>query len=69
MLENILGRAQVIDPTSIDSDKIGFGATVTLHDLDSANARPAAGGGEPSRTGTRVVAPLTRCRSSARPVR
>jgi transcription elongation factor GreA len=35
MLEHVLGRAQVIDPTSIESDKIGFGATVTLHDLDT----------------------------------
>jgi transcription elongation factor GreA len=35
MLEHMLGRAQVIDPTSIDSDKIGFGTTVTLHDLDT----------------------------------
>ncbi len=35
MLEHMLGRAQVIDPTSIDSQTIGFGATVTLLDVDS----------------------------------
>lgn len=35
MVEHTLGRAQVIDPTSIDSETIGFGATVTLLDLDT----------------------------------
>jgi transcription elongation factor GreA len=35
MVEHSLGRAQVIDPTSIDSETIGFGATVTLRDLDT----------------------------------
>jgi transcription elongation factor GreA len=35
MVEHSLGRAQVIDPASIDSETIGFGATVTLRDLDT----------------------------------
>ena len=35
MLEHTLGRAQVIDPASIDSETVGFGATVTLLDLDA----------------------------------
>ncbi|MCA9709321.1 MAG: transcription elongation factor GreA [Myxococcales bacterium] len=35
MLEYQLGRAQVIDPASIDSDTIGFGATIKLLDVDS----------------------------------
>lgn len=35
MVEHTLGRAVVIDPTSIDSETIGFGATVTLLDLDT----------------------------------
>jgi transcription elongation factor GreA len=30
-----LARAQIIDPTSIDSDKIVFGATVTLEEQDT----------------------------------
>jgi len=35
ILEDKLARAQIIDPASIDSDKIVFGATVTLVDLDT----------------------------------
>lgn len=35
MVEHALGRAQVIDPASIDSETIGFGATVTLLDMDT----------------------------------
>lgn len=35
MLEYQLGRAQVIDPTSINSETIGFGATVKLLDMDT----------------------------------
>jgi transcription elongation factor GreA len=35
MLEHTLGRAQVIDPTTIDSETIGFGATVTLLDVET----------------------------------
>jgi transcription elongation factor GreA len=35
MVEHSLGRAQVIDPASIESETIGFGATVTLRDLDT----------------------------------
>ena len=34
-LEDILARAQVIDPASLDHEKIYFGATVTLEDTDS----------------------------------
>ncbi len=34
MLEDRLARAQVIDPAEIQSDKIVFGATVRLLDLD-----------------------------------
>jgi len=34
-LESRIGLAQVIDPESITSDTIGFGATVTLTDMDS----------------------------------
>ena len=34
-LEGRIGLAQVIDPAEIDSTKIGFGATVTLLDMDS----------------------------------
>lgn len=30
-----LGRAQIIDPTEINSDKVGFGATVTVLDLET----------------------------------
>lgn len=35
MLENMLGRALVIDPATIHSETIGFGATVTLLDVDT----------------------------------
>lgn len=34
-LEGRIGYAQVIDPETIQSDTIGFGATVTLLDVDS----------------------------------
>ena len=34
-VEHKLSLAQVIDPTTIESDKIVFGATVTLSDIDS----------------------------------
>ena len=34
-LEDKIARAQVIDPKTIDTDKIVFGATVTLLDVDS----------------------------------
>jgi transcription elongation factor GreA len=34
-LEGRIGLAQVIDPTQIESQKIGFGATVTLLDMDN----------------------------------
>lgn len=34
-LEGRIGLAQVIDPAQIDSKTIGFGATVTLLDMDS----------------------------------
>lgn len=34
-LEGRIGYAQVIDPETIQSDTIGFGATVTLFDVDS----------------------------------
>ncbi len=37
LLEDKLARAQVIDPASIDSDKVVFGATVTLLDLETDN--------------------------------
>ena len=35
LVEHTLGRAQVIDPASIESETIGFGATVTLLDMDT----------------------------------
>ncbi|MDQ6964989.1 MAG: transcription elongation factor GreA [Mariprofundales bacterium] len=35
LLEDKLARAQVIDPATITSDKVVFGATVTLLDLES----------------------------------
>jgi transcription elongation factor GreA len=35
LLEHTLGHAQVIDPKDIDSDRIAFGATVTLLDVES----------------------------------
>jgi transcription elongation factor GreA len=34
-IENILSSAQVIDPSKIISDKVVFGATVKLHDVDN----------------------------------
>lgn len=34
-MEDKLGRSQVIDPATIDSDKIVFGATVTLIDSET----------------------------------
>jgi transcription elongation factor GreA len=34
-LEFKLAKAQVIDPATIDSDRVGFGATVSLLDLDT----------------------------------
>jgi transcription elongation factor GreA len=34
LLESRVSNAQVIDPTKIDSERIGFGATVTLLDLE-----------------------------------
>jgi transcription elongation factor GreA len=34
-LESQVARAQVIDPTSIKSDRVGFGATVTVLDLET----------------------------------
>jgi len=34
-LEYRIGRAQIIDPTSIKSTKVSFGATVTLTDMDT----------------------------------
>ena len=36
-LQGILAGSQVIDPTSIKSDKIVFGATVTLVDVEKGN--------------------------------
>ncbi|MCX4242839.1 transcription elongation factor GreA [Paraliomyxa miuraensis] len=35
LVEHTLGRAQVIDPADIDSETIGFGATVTLLDMET----------------------------------
>ena len=34
-LEGRIGLAQVIDPAEIDSETVGFGATVTLTDMDT----------------------------------
>jgi len=36
-LDDKLARAHIIDPTSIDAEKIVFGATVTLIDLESGS--------------------------------
>ncbi|PLX84376.1 MAG: transcription elongation factor GreA [Desulfuromonas sp.] len=36
-LNDKIARAQVIDPAEIDSDKIVFGATVTMVDVDTDN--------------------------------
>jgi len=35
LLEDKLARAQVIDPSSIESEKVVFGATVTLLDMEN----------------------------------
>jgi len=35
VLEDKISRAQVVDPSTLSSDKIMFGATVTLLDLDN----------------------------------
>ena len=35
LLEYRLANAVVIDPSTVNSDKVAFGATVTLSDLDS----------------------------------
>ncbi len=34
-IENTLSLSQIIDPAKISSDKVVFGATVKLHDIDS----------------------------------
>jgi transcription elongation factor GreA len=34
-LEHRLSLAQVIDPSTLDHEKVVFGATVTLHDIDN----------------------------------
>jgi transcription elongation factor GreA len=34
-IESKIARADVIDPTTINSDRVGFGATVTVLDLDT----------------------------------
>jgi transcription elongation factor GreA len=34
-IENVLALAQIIDPLKISSEKIVFGATVKLHDIDN----------------------------------
>jgi len=36
-LNDKIARAQVIDPAELESDKVVFGATVTLCDVDSGN--------------------------------
>ena len=36
-LNDKIARAQVIDPTELDSEKIVFGAKVTLFDIDTEN--------------------------------
>ena len=38
-LRDKIGRAEVIDPSKMDHDKITFGATVTLMDIDSDEER------------------------------
>lgn len=38
-LENIVARAQVINPSDLDHQKIYFGATVTLEELDSGGTQ------------------------------
>ena len=34
-LEDILGRAQVVDPSTLEHKRVSFGSTVTLIDLDT----------------------------------
>ena len=46
LAEYQLGRAQVIDPAKINSETVGFGATVTLLDLDSDEEKTYALVGE-----------------------
>jgi transcription elongation factor GreA len=38
-LEQRLGTAQIIDVSKLSGDKVVFGATVTLHDVDSGEER------------------------------
>jgi transcription elongation factor GreA len=45
-LEYRLGNAQVIDPTEIQSDRVGFGATVTVLDIDTDDEQTYALVGE-----------------------
>jgi transcription elongation factor GreA len=45
-LEYRLGNAQVIDPTEIHSDRVGFGATVTVLDIDTDDEQTYALVGE-----------------------
>ncbi|MEM7154335.1 MAG: transcription elongation factor GreA [Myxococcota bacterium] len=46
LAEYQLGRAQVIDPAKLDSETVGFGATVTLLDMDSDEEKTYALVGE-----------------------
>lgn len=46
MIEYHLGRVQVIDPTTIKSETIGFGATITLLDMESEQQKVYALVGE-----------------------
>ncbi len=39
MIQGVLSRAEVIDPTSIQSDKVVFGATVEVEDTDSGKVQ------------------------------
>jgi transcription elongation factor GreA len=39
VLEDLLSRAMIIDPTSLSGDKVVFGATVTLLDEDDKEVR------------------------------
>jgi transcription elongation factor GreA len=45
-LEYRLGNAQVIDPTEVKSDRVGFGATITVLDLDTDDEQTFALVGE-----------------------